>query len=98
MFLVVKLKYIKKGKIVNETIVQPYDLLKGMNITPSENNIKILSTCFSLLNSLRIGDTFETSTVGFTRISEDLIYIKTDVTASKVMEALEENKVIRLPI
>lgn len=78
--------------------IQPHKLFKVLNVRDEAEAQRILQSCFGFLLYLQQGQTLETNTASFQKISHDLIYINPKIDLKKTVEALEKTKLIRIPV
>lgn len=83
---------------MKEKILQPSQILEQIGVKPTEEAIKALRAGLSFLNYLLIGDSIQTSLGKYTKISEDLIHVETELSGRPIVDSLEENNIFRLPV
>lgn len=79
-------------------VLQPNDVLEQLGVKAEKTTLKAMSGSLSLLVSLREGDTMKTSFAEFTKLSDDLIHIKSDIKHKEIIDTLEHNEIIHLPV
>jgi hypothetical protein len=79
-------------------MLQPKDILKYLNAKDAEEALRIMSVAYAFLIYLQPGQVLETSAVTFTKLADDVLHLETEVESLEILNELEKNGVIRLPV
>lgn len=79
-------------------VLQPADLFRWAEIKGAEEAEKVLGHAYAFLNHMSVGDVLETSSVRFTKLSEDLIHVESLVNAERMVDALAKRRLLRFPV
>jgi hypothetical protein len=79
-------------------MLQPKDILKYINAKDVDEALRIISIAYSFLIYLQPGQSLETSNATFTKLADDVLHLETEVKSMEILNELEKNGVIRLPV
>jgi len=79
-------------------ILQPSELFKLFEINDTEESKSILSIIISFLLYMKTGDILKTSNIIIEKIGTDVIKIDSDINKQEIIDSLQKNRVIKLPI
>jgi len=79
------------------TVLHPDRFLKAMGIEVDKGR-RVLSLCFSFLASMEVGAVMETNRVKVRKLAPDLLYIDVDLDGEELLDTLERNSVLRVPV
>lgn len=82
----------------NEYILQPSMLFDLIGVKNIEEANKVFSVILTALFYLPKGVRLETSTIALQKLSDDLIFIDSDLEFEDVLGLLNEKKLIKIPI
>jgi hypothetical protein len=79
-------------------MLQPKDILKYINAKDVDEALRIISIAYSFLVYLQPGQSLETSSITFTKLADDMLHLETEIKSMEILNELEKNGVIRLPV
>jgi hypothetical protein len=79
-------------------LIQPKDIFKALQVKDKDEALRILSVAYTFLAYLKVGDALEVSSMEFSKIANDLIHLKINLSEEELLNTLEQFGVIKLPV
>lgn len=82
----------------NKQVFQPSEICSSCNAKDLQECMRIISSTLSMLLYLREGDALEYSSAKFSKLSDDLLHIETNLDIEQLADSLSHRRIIRLPV